>query len=66
MRQGRARYMGLGPLHTVGPAYARTRALECRRQLLDRVDPLDARKGERAAAKVEMAKGMTFAESATA
>jgi hypothetical protein len=27
-RQGRARYMGLGPLHTVGLADARTRALE--------------------------------------
>lgn len=66
MRQGRARYMGLGPLHTVGLADARTRALECRRQLLDGIDPLDARQGERAAAKVEAAKGMTFAECATA
>ncbi|WP_321929980.1 tyrosine-type recombinase/integrase [Paraburkholderia guartelaensis] len=66
MRQGRARYMGLGPLHTVGLADARTRALECRRQLLDGVDPLGARQGEQAAAKIEKAKGMTFAECATA
>jgi integrase len=66
MRQGRARYMGLGPLHTVGLADARTRALECRRQLLDGIDPLDARQGERAAAQVEAAKAMTFAGCATA
>ncbi|WP_350030094.1 Arm DNA-binding domain-containing protein [Caballeronia sp. AZ7_KS35] len=26
MRQGRARYMGLGPFHTIGLADARTRA----------------------------------------
>ncbi|VVE90824.1 Arm DNA-binding domain-containing protein [Pandoraea bronchicola] len=29
MRDGKARGMGLGPLHTIGLAEARTRALEC-------------------------------------
>ncbi|MBB5447309.1 MULTISPECIES: Arm DNA-binding domain-containing protein [unclassified Paraburkholderia] len=66
MRQGRARYIGVGPLRAVGLADARRLALECCRQLLDGVDPLDARQGERTAAKVEKAKGMTFAACATA
>ncbi|MDR5743242.1 tyrosine-type recombinase/integrase [Caballeronia sp. LZ029] len=66
MRQGRARYMGLGPLHTVGLADARTRSLECRRLLLDGIDPLDAKQKERAADDTAKAKAMSFDECATA
>jgi integrase len=66
MRQGRARYMGLGPLHTIGLADARTRALECRRLLLDGIDPLDAKQKERAADVTAKAKAMSFDECATA
>src|SRR5947209_3875006 len=40
---GRRREMGLVALHTVGLAEARERARAVRQQLLDRIDPLDAR-----------------------
>jgi hypothetical protein len=40
MRQGKARGMGLGPLHTVTLAKARIKAHECREQLLAGIDPL--------------------------
>lgn len=49
MLHGRAREMGLGPTHTVSLADARALALDCRRQLLDGVDPIDARKASMAA-----------------
>ena len=66
MRQGRARYMGLGPLDSVGLSDARTRALECRRLLLDGLDPLDSKGNERAADLTAKAKPMTFDECASA
>jgi len=47
MRAGKARGMGLGPLHTIGLAEARAKALECRRLLLDGKDPIDTRRYER-------------------
>jgi hypothetical protein len=52
MRAGKARGMGLGPIHTIGLAEARARALDCRRQLFDGIDPINARDAERAAARV--------------
>lgn len=65
MRAGKARGMGLGPLHTIGLADARTRALDCRRQLLDGIDPLDSRNAERAAQRVAQANAMTFSHCST-
>jgi len=65
MRNGKARGMGLGPLHTVSLADARTRALDCRRQLLDGIDPIDARNAERAAQRVATANEVTFEKCAT-
>lgn len=41
---GRRREMGLGPTHTIGLAEARARALECRKQVLDRKDPIELRR----------------------
>jgi integrase len=38
------REMGLGPLHTIGLADARARALECRKLVLDDKDPIEHRK----------------------
>jgi integrase len=43
MRAGKAREMGLGPTHTVGLAEARRRAQRARQQLLDGIDPIDAK-----------------------
>jgi integrase len=62
----RLRVMGLGPLHTIGLAEARERARECRKLRLDGVDPIEARRGQRAAARLDAAKAMTFAECADA
>ena len=64
MRAGKARGMGLGPVHTIGLAEARTRALNCRRQLLDGTDPIDSRNAERAAQQIEQAAEMTFKQCA--
>src|SRR5271163_978369 len=58
--------MGLGPLHTVGLAEARTRARRCREQRLDGLDPLAARKAARMQAKVDADRAMTFQACADA
>ena len=57
---GGRRYMGLGPVHTLGLADARQLATACRRQLLDGVDPIEARKAERQRAQLEAARSVTF------
>ncbi len=63
---GRAREMGLGPAHTISLSDARSKATTCRRPLLDSIDPIDARKAERDAARLAAAKSLTFAECAAA
>ncbi|WP_332262250.1 tyrosine-type recombinase/integrase [Paraburkholderia sp. SOS3] len=65
MRNGKARGMGLGPLHTIGLAEARAFALDCRRQLLADVDPIDARNAERMSKRVAQADEMTFEQCAS-
>jgi integrase len=64
MRDGRARAMGLGPVHTLGLAEAREHAAACRKLLLSGVDPIESRKGTRAEAKLDAAKAMTFQQCA--
>lgn len=64
MLAGKARGMGLGPVHTIGLAEARARALDCRRQLLDGIDPIDSRNAERATQQIEQAAEMTFKQCA--
>ena len=66
MRHGKARGMGLGPLHTVSLAEARVKALECRKLLLDGIDPLADKEAKRASQKAVEANRMTFMEAATA
>src|SRR6516165_9031276 len=61
---GRERMLGLGPLHTVSLKEARERAKAARLQLLDGVDPLEARKAARATRALEAAKAVTFREAA--
>jgi integrase len=63
-RDGRERWMGLGPLHTVGLADARIRARTARLQLLDGIDPLKAKKDAKEAAKLAAARTLTFTEAA--
>jgi integrase len=60
MLNRRAREMGLGPVHTVGLAEARQKALDARRQLLDGIDPIAARQAGRQQRLLEQAKTITF------
>jgi integrase len=64
MIEGRARKMGLGPLHTVSLAEARKRAADARLKVLDGLDPVDERTAQRAAKRLEAAKAMTFKQCA--
>src|ERR1700677_1397226 len=64
MIEGRARKMGLGPLHTVSLAEARKRAADARLKVLDGLDPVDERTAQRAAKRLEAAKAMTFKQRA--
>src|SRR5712691_12896799 len=66
MLDGRAREMGLAPLHTIPLAEARKRAAECRRMRLDGIDPIAARSTHRDEKKLEVAKAMTFDACAAA
>jgi integrase len=61
---GRRREMGLGPTHTISLAQARTRARALREQLVDNIDPLEAREADRRAKLAEQARRMTFAQCA--
>jgi hypothetical protein len=63
---GRLRDMGLGPFNTVSLAEARDRALACRKLKLDGGDPIEERRAQRQAAKLESARAMTFRECAEA
>jgi integrase len=58
----KSRYMGLGPLADITLAEARTKALAARKLRLDGFDPIDARKAQRARARLEAAKQITFAQ----
>lgn len=64
MLNGKARAMGLGPLHTVSLGQARAKARDCRQQLLDGVDPLAAKEEARRQAMLEAASVVTFKEAA--
>ena len=64
MRHGKARQMGLGPVHTISLAEAREKATECRKVLLAGDDPIEARRARRMAAGVDAARGITFKECA--
>src|SRR6516162_6949065 len=61
---GKLHEMGLGALHTVGLAEARTRARQCREHRLDGLDPLAVRRAARTQAILDAAKGMTFRQCA--
>ena len=63
---GRARQMGLGPLHTVSLPEARQEAARCRKLLREGIDPIEARRAERARRLVETATAMSFRDCAEA
>ncbi len=61
---GRLRDMGLGPVHTITLAEARTLATECRKLRLQGIDPITKRHAQRATQMAAEAKAMTFVECA--
>ena len=65
-RDGKERWMGLGGLKDLPLAAARERARAKRLLLLDGVDPLDAKRAEKAARKAEALRSMTFKQCAEA
>jgi integrase len=65
-RNGRAYDMGLGPAHTVGLSLAREKARAARLQLLDGVNPLQARRSARLAEAAATARAISFGEAAAA
>src|SRR5215813_670329 len=64
MLNGRPRWMGVGPLHTIGLAEARNRAAGFRLQRHDGIDHIEARRAERLEARLDAAKAMTFKDCA--
>lgn len=66
MLNGKAREMGLGPLHTVDVTKARAEAAECRRLVLSGADPIQARDAGRTQALIEASRSKTFRECADA
>ena len=66
MEDGKAYGMGLGPLHTIGLAEARLKALDCRRQRLDGLNPLEVKREKKKTEALEKAKMMTFDQCAQA
>jgi integrase len=57
---GRRREMGLGPTHTLGLSEAREKARTLRQQLLDGIDPLEAREATHRARLAKAARTVTF------
>jgi integrase len=57
---GRERFMGLGPLHTIGLEEARERARQARKTLLDGADPLVVRAANSAQRALAAARTITF------
>jgi integrase len=64
MLAGKARWMGLGPLALYGLQDARAKALDARRLRHEGIDPIDARRTQRARQRLDAAKAVNFAECA--
>jgi integrase len=62
---GRRRYLGLGSLHRVTLAEARQRAVEAHSILMAGNDPIEAKQGQRTAARLSAARAVTFEKAAT-
>jgi integrase len=63
-RNGRAREMGLGSLHTITMAEARALAGEQRKLLLRGIDPIDERESHKTEQRLEDAKRISFSDAA--
>jgi integrase len=61
---GRERMLGLGPLWAVSLKQAREKAREAKQSLLAGVDPVEQRKQQKIAVRLEQGRRVTFAEAA--
>ncbi len=61
---GKLRNHGLGSVNTLSLVEARNKALECRKMRLNGIDPIEAKKQQRAAVRLDEAKAITFADAA--
>jgi integrase len=66
MLNRRPRWMGLGPLPLYSLQEARTKALAARKLRHEGIDPIEARRAERARKRLEEAKAVTFKQCAEA
>jgi integrase len=66
MLDRRPRWMGLGPLALYGLHDARAKALDARRKRHEGIDPIEARRAERARQRLDAAKTITFKQCAEA
>jgi integrase len=66
MLDRRPRWMGLGPLALYGLQEARAKAFDARRKRHEGIDPIDARRAERARQRLDAAKAITFKQCAEA
>jgi integrase len=64
MLDRRPRWMGLGPLTLYGLQEARAKALDARRKRHEGIDPIEARRAERARQRLDAAKAVTFKQCA--
>lgn len=64
--EGRTRDAGLGAFPAVSLVRAREEAQRCRQFVAQGIDPIDARKSDREAARIASAKAMTFEQCAKA
>jgi hypothetical protein len=64
MLDRRPRWMGLGPLTLYGLLDARAKALDARRKRHEGVDPIEARRAERARQRLDAAKAITVKQCA--
>jgi integrase len=63
-RNGRTRYLGLGSAKAIPLKRARELAAEARRRVAEGVDPIERRREQRSAGRVEQAKAVTFKQCA--
>ena len=66
MLDRRPRWMGLGPFALYGLQEARAKALDARRKRHEGIDPIEARRAERAQQRLDTAKAITFKQCAEA
>ncbi len=64
MLNGVRRDMGIGPLHSVSLAEARSNAADARKLVVKRIDPIEHRRAEQNAVKLEAARAVTFKKCA--